>query len=321
VLSELPRSEGGDVAWRRAWEPAAPGWQSNEFIQALFSGGDSRISTDPRTGLNKYLCPMMPAPDLVCVSSCTASPISAQGHAAATVAFLEIVGASSDREREHRLGVLTQRIKTRLLLHFGVAGLAEVILCPSGTDAILTAAMLLGRERPNEALTAILPSASETGTGVPMASVCRLFDGPDSGASLTSQNGRAVEILLRSAAGSPLCEDQVNDAFRVAAEAATGRVIVYATHSTKTGLIAPVAPNWGTDVIVDACQARVEPETVAAYLRRDWPVVLTGSKFFGGPASCSPARGYGRSSRAIPTPLRFSPQALARHSAGRRPFR
>ena len=31
------------------------------FIPALFSGGDARIATDPLTGLNKYLCPPMPA--------------------------------------------------------------------------------------------------------------------------------------------------------------------------------------------------------------------------------------------------------------------
>jgi len=49
-------------------------------------------------------------------------------------------------------------------------------------------------------------------------------------------------------------------------------------------LIAPLSPPRGADVIVDACQARIEPETVAAYLRRGWPVIVTGSKFFGGPA-------------------------------------
>jgi len=76
----------------------------------------------------------------------------------------------------------------------------------------------------------------------------------------------------------------VNDAFATARTAAKGNVVVYLTHSTKTGLIAPVSPPDGANVIVDACQARIGPETVAAYLRRGWPVVVTGSKFFGGPA-------------------------------------
>jgi hypothetical protein len=76
----------------------------------------------------------------------------------------------------------------------------------------------------------------------------------------------------------------VNNAFATAAAAAAGNVIVFPTHSTKTGLIAPTSPPEGANVIVDACQARIEPETVAAYLRRGWPVVVTGSKFLGGPA-------------------------------------
>lgn len=60
--------------------------------------------------------------------------------------------------------------------------------------------------------------------------------------------------------------------------------MVYLTYGTKTGLIAPTEPPEDVDVIVDACQARIDPATVAAYLRRGWPVVVTGSKFFGGPA-------------------------------------
>jgi hypothetical protein len=76
----------------------------------------------------------------------------------------------------------------------------------------------------------------------------------------------------------------VNQAFANAAAAAAGHAIVTLTHSSKTGLIGPVSPPDGVDVIVDACQARIEPETVAACLRRGWPVVVTGSKFFGGPA-------------------------------------
>jgi hypothetical protein len=254
------------------------------FIPALFSGGDSRIATDQHTGLNKYFCPTVPAPDLACASSCTASPISARGFDSAAESFSDIVLAPSPQQRADRLAALANQIEARLLQYFGVGGLARAFLCPSGTDALLTTAMLIAAERPGQAMTAILPSASETGTGVPMAAVCRVFDGPDSGASLTECAGNSVEISLRSADGSPRCDDEVNDAFAAATAAATGNAVVYLTHSTKTGLIAPVTPPGGADVIVDACQARIEPETVAAYLRRGWPVVVTGSKFFGGPA-------------------------------------
>jgi hypothetical protein len=261
-----------------------PGGDSTSFLQALYSGGDGRIAADPHTGLNKYLCPRVPAPDLVCASSCTASPISARGFDRAAKAFFDIAGASSPRQRAHRLATLTEQIKSRLLHYFDVAGLARVTLCPSGTDAMLTTAMLIAAERPGEAMTAILPSASETGTGVPMAALCRVFDGPDSGKLLTGCQANLVEIPLRSADGSPRSEDDVSDAFAAAAASVRGHAIVYLTYGTKTGLVAPASPPRGADVIVDACQARIEPETVATYLRRGWPVVVTGSKFLGGPA-------------------------------------
>jgi hypothetical protein len=254
------------------------------FIPALFSDGDTRTATDPLTGLNKYLCPPMPAPDLTCVSSCTASPISVQGFDRAFEAFSNITQAPSPRQRADRLAVLTDQIETRILRYFGVSTLAQAFLLPSGTDALLAAAMLFAAERPATAMTAILPAAAETGTGVPMAAACRLFDGAGSGTPLTDCPGKTVEIPLRSANGSPRSADEVNDAFAAATTAAADSAVVYLTHGTKTGLIAPVAPPDGADVIVDACQARIGPHTVEAYLKRGWPVVVTGSKFFGGPA-------------------------------------
>jgi hypothetical protein len=273
-----------DGLWRRERESVASIDLSVGFIPALFSGGDSRIATDLATGLNKYLCPPTPAPNLVCASSCTASPVSVQGFNRAAEAFSDITLAPSPRQRTDRLAALTNQIEARLLRYFGVGVLARAFLCPSGTDALLTTAMLLAGERPGKAMTAILPAASETGTGVPMAAMCRLFDGADSGTPLTDRTGTTVEIQLRSADGSPRSDDEVNSAFAAAAAAATGRAVVYLTHGTKTGLIAPMAPPYGADVIVDACQSRIAPDTVAACLKRGWPVVVTGSKFFGGPA-------------------------------------
>ena len=117
-----------------------------------------------------------------------------------------------------------------------------------------------------------------------MAAMCRVFDGPDTGRPLSECVTTMVEIPLRSADGSPRSEDAVNNSFATATAAATGNVVVYLTHGTKTGLVAPVSPPCGANVIVDACQGRIAPETVASYLGQGWPVVVTGSKFFGGPA-------------------------------------
>ena len=184
--------------------------------------------------------------------------------------------------------------------------------------------MLVAAERPGKAMTAILPAASETGSGVPMAVVCRLFDGPGRGTPLTDCPATSVEIPLRSANGSPRSDDEVNDAFAAATAAAKDSAVVYLTHGTKTGLIAPVAPPYGADVIVDACQARIGSDTVEAYLRRDWPVVVTGSKFFGGPAFSGavlfPEPGYRLSRGTCCLALCTGPLGWARLFAGRRPW-
>jgi hypothetical protein len=112
----------------------------------------------------------------------------------------------------------------------------------------------------------------------------RWFDGPaPADAKLPEVPVSTVEVPLRSDDGQPRADDAMASAFTAAVSAAPGRAIVYLTHSTKTGLIAPAIPPRGCDVIVDACQGRIAPATMALYLRQGWPVVVSGSKFFGGP--------------------------------------
>lgn len=256
----------------------------DELIACLLSGGDSRLAVDPVTGTNKYLCPPTPAPRMICASSCTASPITERGFQVSAACYRDIVGASSSLRRAQRLAEQIEHIKQRLLQHFRVADVADAILCPSGTDALLTAAMLLSVERQGEPITAILPAASETGTGVPAAVACRPFDGAAvSDKPLIACDISTVQIALRRADGSPRPQEELTDAYVAAAAAAVGRPVVYLTYGTKTGLIAPAVPPRGVDVIVDACQARIEATRVASYVLRGWPVVVTGSKFFGGP--------------------------------------
>lgn len=251
--------------------------------EALRLGGDSRTVINPASGTNKYLCPPYPAPDLANFASCTASPLWERGVETAGLIFQDLLALPPHRRAacftEHQ-----ERVKAGLLGYFGAAGLADIELCPSGTDAVLAASLRVAAERPGEKMTALLPCAAETGTGVPLAAACKLFDGQQSGTVLNGADVRIEEIALRDRAGEPLADAEIDAAYARAASAATGRVVVYLTHGTKTGLIAPRNPPAGVDVIVDACQARIAPEAVAAYLRRGWPVVVTGSKFFAGPA-------------------------------------
>jgi len=259
--------------------------RQDALVASLLSGGDSRLQVDAGIGINKYLCPPRPAPDMLCASSCTASPVTAQGFRRCADAWQRLAACLSERQRTRTLDSYARDIRTRLLDYFHAAGLAEAILCPSGTDALLTATMLLHLERPDQPMTAILPQASEIGTGVPLAATLRHFDGPaPSDAPLVDAAVAAIEIPLRDRDGVPRPDDELAEAYAAAAAEVRGRAVVYLTHSTKTGLIAPVRPPRGAEIIVDACQARIEPRLVAHALRQGWPVLVTGSKFFGGPA-------------------------------------
>ncbi len=104
-----------------------------------------------------------------------------------------------------------------------------------------------------------------------------------------------TNILLRAPSGA------VRDMAAVEAEveaaladalAAGKRVILHGLDLSKTGLLAPspaflaklrAAYGEGFDIVLDACQARLSPASVRAYLDLGAIVLVTGSKFFTGP--------------------------------------
>ena len=183
-----------------------------------------------------------------------------------------------------RMAFWRGRIEKDLANHLNVAGKARIVLLPSGTDGMLFTALLLALESPGHRLTPVLPSASETGTGVPLAAACRHFDGPAAKSVLHEGWGEPIEVALRRPDGLPREDDEVSDRFAEAARRAPGRPVVFLTHGTKTGLVAPLDVSARFDVVVDACQLRLSSASLHDYLRRGWPVVITGSKFLGGPA-------------------------------------
>lgn len=265
-----------------------------DLAAALVSGGDSRLRIDPLTGLNKYLCAAYPSPQIVCFSSCTASPISSAGWRAARETYARLRG---DPQRPLQPAALqAEAIATAAALRsaLGLDGLAEVLLTPSGTDATLFAIGLLAAETPGQVITSIMGEALETGTGVPLAAAGRHFSDFAAGGLTFVQPGTLLQglpqsmhtlhIPLRSADGEVRPSPLVDADFVRAAAEVPGRPVVHLIETSKTGLRAPGYLPEGPDVIVDACQARVSYSRLRQYLQRGWPVLFTGSKFYGGPA-------------------------------------
>jgi hypothetical protein len=252
----------------------------------LSQGGDSRITIDLASGLNQYFCPPQPSAAITCLGSCTASPISEAGFAAAISAHHRLADDPAAIAAE------SDSVSRRLLDHWGAADLAKALLAPSGTDATLLLMGLLAAETPRIPLVSILAAASETGSGVPWAASGRHFSTLTPLGEAVAKGGLikgfspanlAMTVALRHPDGTPRRPADVDQAFDVAVRNAPGRPILHLIDGSKTGLNTLHRVPSGAEVIVDACQARLDGARVRSYLDRGWPVLITGSKFYGGP--------------------------------------
>ena len=272
----------------------------------LASGGDERLLLDPKTGLNRYGCAPSPRPNVISFGSCTASSLSAEAFEAAEFARRSLAAAMLRTAPSVALAEASDDIASRLLHYYQVSDLAEAVLAASGTDAALVVTGLLAAEHPGEILTSIVMSPSETGSGVPDAVQGRHF-ATSAAAGCKVGKGQPIDglplgphletVALRHDCGAPRTSDDIATDCRAAilAGVAQGRVVLHAIDGSKTGLTAPdrhicreLADAFGSklDIVVDACQARIEPVLVRWYLLQGFPVLVTGSKFFTAPGFC-----------------------------------
>lgn len=281
-------------------------WPLLGTVDALMeTGGDIRLARDPRTALNGYGCSHRPRPWAITFASSTASSSSARGYVAA------------DRARlRHTLALLTgtpRRAATLASLeaarrgikrYFGLARGTQIVLAASGTDTELLAlalAHLVGCAQP---VRSILIAPEETGRGVPAAAAGLhfavdtarghdvVFQAPIAGFRPDTD---VQSIALRDKAGAARHVAAVEAEIAAAVErgiAQGRRVVLHGLDLSKTGLLAP-SPGFlaglrarfgaGFDLVVDACQTRLSPASLRAYLALDAVVLVTGSKFFTGP--------------------------------------
>lgn len=295
--------------------------------ELLVSGGDPRIELDRQSGANRYGCGPLPDPALLAFGSSTASVISTEGFTAADylrrrIAHEALLTPAETYNRE------LERIRRELHQLLGL-GETDIIFGASGTDLHLIAGQLTTHisERP---VRAIMVEASETGSGVPQAlSGCHFST--QAALGMTVQQGAPLHephqpvvdsISLRDAHGRPRLAADVDAEIVARAEDAIRagfHVLLVMADLSKSGLIAPSArcvtdlrqrwPATDITVLVDACQFRLAPATMRAYLGQGFLVAITGSKFLTGPtfsgALLVPAAlGEQFSQRPLPTSLR-----------------
>ncbi len=285
-------------------ETPAPAAAPLSAIALLTSGGDARIQLDETTGLNRYGCQPYPDDAIAAFGSSTASVISVASHARAEQLTDRLSrtleqGASPAALYEEEL----ERIRRELTAKLGLADLdgLKTVIGASGTDLHRIVAQMIGAAAALPPL-AILSEPAETGSGVGSAL---------GGQSSAGQSLRAHIAALRSPGAALPCQivtapcrspdgaarptgvvDQEVATLAAAAASMGRRVLLVLIDVSKTGLISPSLdcaldlkrrfPEQ-VEVFVDACQMRIAPATLRAYLQNDFLVAITGSKFMTGP--------------------------------------
>jgi hypothetical protein len=266
-----------------------------DTARLLVAGGDGRLALDPATGLNRYLCRSFPDPELLAFGSSTASVISEAGLAAADRLRERLSEALSRLPEDAAYAGEQARIRRELLALCGIpAGEdIEVLFAGSGTDLHRSAARMAGGDRAGH-LRAIVVDAAETGSGVPAALRGRRYPAVVDGGE-PADGVEIVHVPVRQADGRPRPARQVDACVTTLTDEAVseGRaVLLILVDVSKTGLVAPspacamaLSRRHGDAlcVLVDACQFRLAPATLRAYLEQGFAVALTGSKFMAGP--------------------------------------
>jgi hypothetical protein len=310
-----PTVDSADGAPRRdaAGSLANPHLRSNRTLGDLFAplhtlllgGGDARLAVDPASGLNAYGCLAFPTDAATGFSSSTATPISRRAFERAARAREALLQSAIADGLEHALDARLEAMREELKAHLGLqqSGVA-VVFSASGTDSQLQA-LSLTRELFGSASTTIIVAADQTGSGTVFTSRGLHFAdstsngiGVRKGEPICRRSGAvsSISLPLRDGNGDVRSRAASDKLIVDAAEraiAAGGKVLLQVMDSSKLGWRLPsdqcvldIVARWPgrVQVVVDACQMRSSRKRIAAYLERGYLVLLTGSKFFTGPA-------------------------------------
>lgn len=277
---------------------------TSAFELLLTSGGDERILPDPISRRNRYGTPPRPRSDEIWFSSSTASAITPRGYAAALNVFARLTDPSGAGRLDS--GSWFDELRGRIARIFCVAG-SEVVLSASGTETELLA-LTLAKASLRRPLTNIIVAPDETGSGVFHAASGAHFANSTAfemnvvkGNTLRGwehENIAVIGVSIRDKAGrlrdASAVDHEICDHVECALHA--GRdVLLHVLDRSKTGhcgltrgaarAIAE-ATRDRVRVVVDACQLRCPAESIRADLRSGFMVMITGSKFVGGPPFC-----------------------------------
>lgn len=268
----------------------------------LVSGGDARLALDPSDRVNAYGCAASPEPEIWNFASSTASTISQAAYDRAALAREELMHKCLFDEVAVAFDARCEDMREELRGHLQLSPRVDVVFSPSGTDSQLHA-LFLARAVLGAPPVTIVVGADQTGSGTVHTARGHHFSSMTASGFAVRKDG-AVAGLAGDSIAVPLLDVASGMEMRADADLAVMRavenslaqgrcVLLHIMDSSKLGWRAPsaacldeIARRWPrkVQVVVDACQARLGRRRLRSYLDRGYMVLMTGSKFFGGPA-------------------------------------
>jgi hypothetical protein len=293
------------ISKARSRSTAAMGELFLPLYRLLSGGGDPRLTVDPASGVNAYGCRPFPCPDTLSFASSTATSISRRAYDRAAEARQRLMRSAIAVGIDAAFDARVEAMRGELKAHLGLSRTTvDVVFSPSGTDsqlhALFLAQALLGPE-----LTTVIVAADQTGSGTPFTARGQHFSAATAnGAGVRkgepiaglAHAGASVALALLDAAGvfRPQAESDAQVLSAVDKSIANGsNVVLQIMDSSKLGWRAPsdecldeISMRWPgqVQIVVDACQMRLGRARLQKYLDRGYLVIVTGSKFFTGPA-------------------------------------
>ncbi|MGV7211945.1 hypothetical protein [Bradyrhizobium sp. UFLA05-112] len=261
----------------------------------LASGGDQRLALDPRDGLNAYACAPQPTPEIWNFASSTASSISQVAYDRAALAREELVHKSLFDEVEIAFDARLEDMRDELRGHLQLSPRVDVVFSPSGTDAQLHA-LFLARAVLGAPPVTIVVGSDQTGSGTALTARGRHFSSATASGVSVRKDSPIAGLGGDSIALPLMAEADADSAVLRAIQTVVAQgapVLLQIMDSSKLGWRAPsedcldeIAKRWPgrVQIAVDACQMRLGRRRLRFYLDRGYLVLVTGSKFFGGPA-------------------------------------
>ena len=265
----------------------------------LTIGGDERIVPAHAVGTNKYFSSPFPRSTVTYASS-TANDISqpAFDHLCQFVAQHALAEDMAGADYAMHLA----RMRDRISAAYGLPHGTDIAFSASGTDLeYIPLQAFAGRAAGG--IHNVLLGADEVGSGCILSANGQYF-AAQTALGIPTDKGTPVpglppvsltEISVRNGFGDAFDSAVIVAGMHSEIERALEQgkfPLLHVVHGSKTGLILPhlddidaLITRYGDAIgfVVDACQARITSPAVGAYLMRGAVVLLTGSKFMGGP--------------------------------------